>query len=424
MRTSRKFFACLLIACGCAQAQWVQQKSGTDADLADIATPDSTTAFAVGRDGSILKTTDSGVMWVILPLPELFFHPWNATSFSDRWSGTVVGDFGRVAITTDGGEHWSWHTIPGGRTCLCVLHEGPASIYVGDDSGWVHLSHDTGNTWSSERVSTWPIRSLFRWRGYSGMGIAHYALTPYSICENDIFPLYRWTETILQAFQGLGSEAFRGEFSNGGGPGFLVGVHGDLRAAPAIVRKSMSDTVWRPLATPFSWSGTLFGVSAPSGKTVYVCGEHGLIFNSTDGGDTWSAPSVPTTHRLKSICFFDEKRGYAVGDSGTILYTSNGGVTAIDERDDVQVMGFTLFQNYPNPFNPSTSIRYALRHRSHVTLTVFDILGQRVAELVNGDIDAGYHEVKFDATNLASGVYFYRLTAGLFVDTKRLLLIH
>src|SRR5512140_1151819 len=338
MRNSRMLFACLLFACGCARAQWIQQKSGTDADLTDIAAPDSTTAFAVGRDGTILKTTDSGVRWVALPLAPLFFHPWNATSFSDRWSGTAVGDFGRVAITTDGGENWSWRGIPGARTCLSVLHEGPASIYVGDDSGWVHVSRDTGETWMSERVSAWPIRSLFRWRGFSGDGIAHYALTPFSICENPMFPLNKWTETILQAFEGLGSEAWRGEFSNGGGPGFLVGVHGDLRAAPAIARRSGSDTLWRSLVLPFSGDGVLFGVSAPSGKAVYACGDHGMIFNSTDGGDTWSTPSVPTTHRLKSISFFDEKKGFAVGDSGTVLYTSNGGVTAVDERDDMLVV--------------------------------------------------------------------------------------
>ena len=84
---------------------------------------------------------------------------------------------------------------------------------------------------------------------------------------------------------------------------------------------------------------------------------------------------------------------------------------------------YALMQSYPNPFNPSTTIRYALPVRSHVTLTVFNTLGQAVAELVNGDIDAGYHEVKFDARNLASGVYYYRLTAGDFVEARKLSLV-
>ena len=85
--------------------------------------------------------------------------------------------------------------------------------------------------------------------------------------------------------------------------------------------------------------------------------------------------------------------------------------------------GFRLGQNYPNPFNPTTTIRYALPHRSHVTLTVFNTLGQQVAQLINGDIDAGYHEIQFNATNLASGVYFYRIQAGTFVQAKKLVVL-
>jgi hypothetical protein len=81
---------------------------------------------------------------------------------------------------------------------------------------------------------------------------------------------------------------------------------------------------------------------------------------------------------------------------------------------------FLLHQNYPNPFNPSTTIRYELPERSHVTLAVFDALGRQVATLVKGEVEAGYHDVNFDATNLASGVYLYRLTAGGYVQARRL----
>ena len=82
-----------------------------------------------------------------------------------------------------------------------------------------------------------------------------------------------------------------------------------------------------------------------------------------------------------------------------------------------------LLAAYPNPFNPGTTIAYVLPSRSHVTLSVFNTLGQSVRELVNGEIDAGYHETKFYGRNLASGVYFYRIQAGSFVETKRFLLV-
>ncbi len=80
---------------------------------------------------------------------------------------------------------------------------------------------------------------------------------------------------------------------------------------------------------------------------------------------------------------------------------------------------YMLGQNYPNPFNPSTTIRFRLPRKSSVHLAVFNALGQRVATLVQGEQEAGYHEVRFDGSNLASGVYLYRLTAGGFAQTRK-----
>ncbi len=83
---------------------------------------------------------------------------------------------------------------------------------------------------------------------------------------------------------------------------------------------------------------------------------------------------------------------------------------------------FSLAQNYPNPFNPSTVISYGLPRQSQVTLEVYNVIGQRVAALVNETQAAGYHEVRFSGTNLPSGVYFYRLTAGSYVKTMKMAL--
>ncbi len=97
--------------------------------------------------------------------------------------------------------------------------------------------------------------------------------------------------------------------------------------------------------------------------------------------------------------------------------------TGVARADQQMPTCFSLSQNYPNPFNPSTIIRYSLQDHSDVTLLIFDVLGQQVAELVNNEMEAGHHEVRFDASHLASGVYFYRLTAGTFVESKKLLLL-
>jgi hypothetical protein len=84
---------------------------------------------------------------------------------------------------------------------------------------------------------------------------------------------------------------------------------------------------------------------------------------------------------------------------------------------------WALKQNYPNPFNPSTTIRYNIPRQSFVTLKIFDLLGREVATLVNDMKRAGTHSVKWDASRLSSGVYFYTITAGTYRETKRMILM-
>jgi len=99
------------------------------------------------------------------------------------------------------------------------------------------------------------------------------------------------------------------------------------------------------------------------------------------------------------------------------------GVVAVAEVIDTIPDHFFVEQNYPNPFNPSTRIKYGLPRATLVALEIYNILGQRVAILVNEQKEAGYHEVMFQDSRLASGVYFYRLKAGSFVETKKLVLL-
>ena len=100
-----------------------------------------------------------------------------------------------------------------------------------------------------------------------------------------------------------------------------------------------------------------------------------------------------------------------------------GAMEGVEPVTVIRPNEYVLGQNYPNPFNPSTTIRYGLPTRSYVTLTVFNTLGQQVATLIQGEQDAGYHEAVFDASGLASGVYLYRLQAGDFTQTLRLMVL-
>ncbi len=106
----------------------------------------------------------------------------------------------------------------------------------------------------------------------------------------------------------------------------------------------------------------------------------------------------------------------------TITVVANGSLTGVEEGLGIP-KEYTLSQNYPNPFNPSTTIRYGLPGRSMVSLTIYNSIGQQVAVLQQGEKEAGYHSVQFNASHLASGIYFYRLQTDTFVDTKKLLLV-
>jgi photosystem II stability/assembly factor-like uncharacterized protein len=104
----------------------------------------------------------------------------------------------------------------------------------------------------------------------------------------------------------------------------------------------------------------------------------------------------------------------------TLLITGSGAnILSINVKGPAIPGTYFMEQNYPNPFNPTTTIRYGLPERSMVTLIVYNTLGQQVAQLASGEMESGYHEVKFDGAKFASGVYFYRIRAGSFVQTKK-----
>jgi len=111
----------------------------------------------------------------------------------------------------------------------------------------------------------------------------------------------------------------------------------------------------------------------------------------------------------------------AVAGSNKIKVYTAGNPVSVEE--ELKPDGFELSQNYPNPFNPSTTIKYSIPTSEFVTLKIYEVLGNEVGTLVNEEKPAGSYEVDFDAANLSSGIYLYKLQAGAFVETKKMLLI-
>jgi hypothetical protein len=122
-------------------------------------------------------------------------------------------------------------------------------------------------------------------------------------------------------------------------------------------------------------------------------------------------------------CFSPVTVTCATGSAGADQEWESSVIITDVGDDEESPQEFSLSQNYPNPFNPATVIGYGLPLRSHVRLELFNPLGQSVALLVDGEKEAGYHSVTLESRALASGLYFYRLQAGDFVETKKLIIL-
>jgi hypothetical protein len=113
-----------------------------------------------------------------------------------------------------------------------------------------------------------------------------------------------------------------------------------------------------------------------------------------------------------------------VGENGLVIkYDATTDIWIDEKNNKVYPSRYTLFQNYPNPFNPSTKIKYSLSKPDHVQIDIYNTLGQRIETLINKHMPAGHHEIEFNAQNLPSGIYFYRIQAGEFLDVKKMVLL-
>ena len=156
--------------------------------------------------------------------------------------------------------------------------------------------------------------------------------------------------------------------------------------------------------------------------------------SSTDGGLNWDEdtrltnagsfsmyPSVSVSDSVVHVLWED----FRDGQGAEIYYKRNptGNPTAVENINSEFPSEFLLAQNYPNPFNPATSLQYAISSMQFVQLKVYDILGHEIVTLVNEEKPAGVHEVEFNASGLSSGMYLYRLQAGTFVETKKMIIL-
>ncbi len=159
-----------------------------------------------------------------------------------------------------------------------------------------------------------------------------------------------------------------------------------------------------------------------TGTIVLSLSDTNKIYISTDFGETWIYKPQPTDFGSSLSEIKQDQLGkYFIGTTTNGLFQVDI-ITSVEEVPSVY-SNFYLSQNYPNPFNPTTRIQYTVNNKQFVTIKVYNVLGKEVATLVNEEKTAGNYSIGFNGSKLSSGVYFYRLIQGKYIDTKKMILL-
>jgi len=161
-------------------------------------------------------------------------------------------------------------------------------------------------------------------------------------------------------------------------------------------------------------------VNRDSGACV---GERGLVLNTTNGGNSWTSQNAGTTQDLNALAYDSDGYMWAAGDSGTVVTNRPLNIVGVEKMKGMPT-STQLLPAYPNPFNPSTNIRYTLAEPSKVSLIVFDVMGRKVATLVDNESRSeGTYTSHWNGSNFASGIYLIVLQTNKSIKTRKLVML-
>ncbi len=373
-------------------------------------------------NGLIIHTTNGGINWI--RQTSGFLGHLRKIRFSDSLHGWVIGDSGKILYTFNGGNSWLSQNSGGSWTLnmLSVVNSTKAWISGNERAIFLNTT-DSGSNWDTlnpQIPGGDKISDIFFVDSSKGWYCTWHYISPPGFTGGSINNtwtggLYWWTQSwsqnILRSIHFIDSDY-----------GWCTGDW--------VIYKTTNGTTWNKLDFPQHWFSHIYFVTpyigwvidwgfGPSGPS------HSYIHFSSDGGYNWSYQFASQNRIIKDICFVEQKHGWAVGQSGLILHTTNGGgaLTSANNDEPSLLPSFSFSQNYPNPFNPSTKIKYAISSQQYATLKVSDILGNEIETLVNDEKSPGTYVVTWNATNLPSGVYFYQLRTGNFLETKKMILL-
>jgi len=356
--------------------------------------------FAGTMESGVFRSTDNGTSWTVINngLNHKLIYSL-AASGSNIFVGIPTGLF----VSTNSGESWNPTNIVG--PVLSIIVNASNILASSNNSIW----RSTNNGLSWEKLST----------SYGGYSIATYG--------TNIF---------------VGSSGYVHRSTDNGTTWSSIKI-GEPYLTLKVTALAIIDTilfagfegagVYRSTDSGLNWTKVNNGLTKEFVQSLVAYGNNlfagtyqGYVFLSTNNGTNWSyvghGLANGSRNYIYSLAISGNNIFAGIMVSGVWRRPLSEMITSVERTSSEIPTSFNLSQNYPNPFNPSTTISFSIPTSEFVTLKVYDVLGRELATLVNENLSAGNYSYNFDASNLTSGVYLYKLQAGKYSETKKMIL--
>jgi photosystem II stability/assembly factor-like uncharacterized protein len=361
--------------------------------------------IAAGQGGSIIVTKDSGLTWENL---DIFSIDFTSVCFLNANFISLAGRNGEFVKSSDGGKSWSVSTPFPGYSSNKIKFFSENVGYSLSQYDALQKTSDGGNSWSE--ISEYGVYDFFFTDSTNGWFLTNPLETDYSVIFSTKDGGQSWTS--LQ-FQDYVNNIF-----------FLDKNTGWLSSENRLYKSIDGGTTWNLANDNLDfYINQIIFTSENRGYFLtkdFFNGSLTSVKYTVNGGESFS--SIIDYTLLNYMTIVNNKL-WCSGESGHILEVNLDLLTSIADKSESVITNYNLSQNYPNPFNPTTTINYAVPKACIVSIKIYDVLGREIETLVNDEKPKGNFKIDFYGGKFSSGIYFYRMQAGDFVETKKFILL-
>ncbi len=442
----------LLFSYSCfSQSGWTLLQTGFTDNFTSLHFYTEMYGMAVSSSGKIIKTTNGGLDWIQL-------NPGIAMNFGDiriiNYTNAIAAGrqvsnkYLKILRTTNAGA--SWDSVYSSYNIDTNINFRNMK-FSADTSGFGYVSVSKNNSGSGKYLKT--VNGGLNWTNVNphtmvywnvlDLGMitqtVYYCFSMYTYAYQPPPVLYNeqvsWDKTTnggstwtVQYFLNYTTQSintygnFQSEFYNEN-IGYITYFNSQTSVYHQVIGRTTNNCQsFSEISIPVNPVSSVF---LNNSSTVFLTGKLTggipVVAKSTNSGSNWELTVFPNA--VNKIYFMNSSTGWISCNNGQLYKTTDGGILYVNNTSREVPYNYSLAQNFPNPFNPVTSIVYSIPKYSAVILAVYDALGKEVQTLVNERQRSGTYEATFDASSLSSGIYFYRLTADGYSETRKMVVL-